>query len=157
MRTFDLTPLFRSTIGFDHMARLLDSAMNLDEGTSTYPPYNIEKLSEESYRITMALAGFRPENLKITTRERILIVEGAARPDTENVTYIHRGIAGRAFEKRFQLADSIQVVGASLEDGILHIELVREIPEAMKPRVITIQARESDGASPSKMIRHQVG
>lgn len=155
MRTIDLTPLFRSTVGFDHMARLLDSAMSLDEGTSSYPPYNIEKLNEEKYRITMALAGFRPENLKITTRERLLLIEGQARLTPEGISYIYRGIAGRAFEKRFQLADSIKVLGSSLEDGILYIDLVREIPEELKPRVITIERRDSPEGTKQKMIDHR--
>ena len=156
MRTLDLTPLFRSTIGFDHMERLLHSAMHLDEGGSSYPPYNIEKLSEESYRIAMAVAGFKQENLTITTRERLLIVEGTARADTDGVSYIHRGIAGRAFEKRFQLADAIKVLGASLEDGILHIDLVREIPEAMKPRVIAIRPRTEGETVTPKRIQSQI-
>lgn len=143
MRTFDFTPLFRSTIGFDRMARILDSAMNLDDGAPSYPPYNIEKFNDEVYRITMAIAGFRAEDLSITTHEGMLVVSGASRPEPEGVTYIHRGIAGRAFERRFQLADSIKVTGASFEDGLLHIDLRREIPETLKPRSIAIKTKEA--------------
>lgn len=152
MRTFDFSPLFRSTIGFDRMARILDSAMSLDEGAPSYPPYNIEKFNDEAYRITMAVAGFRSEDLSITTHEGMLIVSGASRPEPEGVAYIHRGIAGRAFERRFQLADSIKVIGASFEDGLLHVDLKREIPETLKPRSIAIKTKE---AKP-QMIDHTV-
>ena len=146
MHTFDLTPLFRSTVGFDRMARLLDSATRVDEQAVSYPPYNIEKLGEDDYRITMAVAGFGEDELDVTLREGTLIVTGKAEAKTtsENGTekaerkFLHRGIAQRAFERRFQLADHIQVSGARLENGLLHIELVREIPEAMKPRQIAI-------------------
>jgi len=150
MRTFDLTPLFRSTIGFDRIARILDSAMSLDEGAPSYPPYNIEKFNDEAYRITMAVAGFRSEDLSITTHEGMLAVSGSSRPEPEGVTYIHRGIAGRAFERRFQLADSIKIVGASFEDGLLYIDLKREIPETLKPRSIEIQTK----GNKSQLIDH---
>ncbi|MGL4825557.1 MAG: Hsp20 family protein [Alphaproteobacteria bacterium] len=139
---FDFSPLFRSSVGFDRMARLFDSAMAFDEGTLAYPPYNIEKFSDESYRITMAVAGFRLEDLSISTHESMLIVAGVSRPDPEGVTYIHRGIAGRAFERRFQLADSVKVLDAQLEDGLLHIDLKREIPEMLKPRSIEIKGQK---------------
>ena len=124
MRTFDLTPLFKYAIGFDDIGDLLDDAIHVSEGA--YPPYNIEKLSDETYRIAMAVAGFGQENLTITTRERVLIVEGTARADAQEITYIHRGIAGRAFQKKFQLADSVKVTSASLNEGILHIHLIME-------------------------------
>jgi molecular chaperone IbpA len=155
MRTLDLTPLFKYAIGFDDIGDLLDSAMNLGEGTS-YPPYNIEKISDEAYRIAMAVAGFGPENLTITTRERLLIVEGTTRPEAQGITYIHRGIAGRAFQKRFQLADSIKVLGATLEEGILRIHLLREIPEAMKPRVIAIQTRDKEKVGLPQQLDHKI-
>ncbi|MEH0002080.1 MAG: Hsp20 family protein [Holosporaceae bacterium] len=142
MTTLDLTPLFRSVVGIDRMAPLLDSAMGHDEN-SGYPPYNIEKHSEEHYRITMAVAGFTLEDIKIVSHDGLLTVQGSTQPQhQENVTYLHRGIASRAFKRRFQLADSIKVVSASLASGVLCIELVREIPEAKKPREIKIEAEE---------------
>ena len=138
MRTFDLTPLFRSTIGFDHLAEMLDATARLDEQTFSYPPYNIEKLGEDAYRISMAVAGFGPENLEIVAKDRTLTVSGKANQEQATVQYLHRGVAGRAFERKFELADHVQVKGASLVNGLLHIELVREVPEAMKPRTIAI-------------------
>ena len=142
MRALDLTPLLRSTIGFDHFSRLLDAAAGLSEGDLAYPPYDIEKRGEDHYRITMAVAGFRPEDLDVTVRESTLVVAGRGRPREEEVSYLHRGIAGRAFERRFELADSIRVVGASLEHGLLHIDLVRELPEEKRPRRIEIVTAE---------------
>lgn len=141
MTTFDFSPFFRSTIGFDRMAHMLDTAMNLDETTAGYPPYNIEKIDQELYRITMAVAGFKRDDLSISTHEGSLIVVGtASKPENgERVTYIHRGIAKRSFNRRFQLADSIKVLGASFEDGLLYVDLKREIPEELKPRSIEIQ------------------
>jgi molecular chaperone IbpA len=138
MRTFDFTPLFRSTVGFDHLAQMLDATARLDEQTFSYPPYNIEKLGEDAYRITMAVAGFGPENLEIVAKDRTLTVSGKAREEPAAVQYLHRGVAGRAFERRFELADYVQVKSAALDNGLLHIELVREVPEAMKPRTIAI-------------------
>jgi molecular chaperone IbpA len=140
MRTYDLSPLFRSTVGFDRMTRLLESAMNADDSALSYPPYNIEKLSDDAYRITMAVAGFGPENLEITSQENLLVINAKAKKDVDSGQYLYRGIAGRAFERRFQLADHIKVTGANLENGLLHIDLVREIPEAMKPRTIRIES-----------------
>ncbi|MDR3518394.1 MAG: Hsp20 family protein [Azospirillaceae bacterium] len=139
MRTYDLTPLFRSTVGFDRMTRLVDAALKADEATLSYPPYNIEKLGEDNYRISMAIAGFAPENVEIVTQEQTLIVSGKAKQDPDTAEYLHRGIAGRAFERRFQLADHIKVTTASLVNGLLHIDLVHEIPEAKKPRTIKIE------------------
>lgn len=144
MRSFDLSPLFRSSIGFDHLARVLDAATRLDESTLSYPPYNIEKLGEDTYRITMAVAGFGDGDLDVTVQNHTLVVSGKARKDEVNVQYLHRGIAGRSFERRFELADHIKPTGASLVNGLLHIELVREVPEAMKPRSIRIEAQQAD-------------
>ena len=146
MRTYDLTPLFRSTIGFDNLSRLIDSAMKLDDTTSSYPPYNIEKQSEDSYRITMAVAGFSEHDLNLVTQDNSLVVTGKHQePETTPRSYLHRGIAARAFERRFQLADHVKVVGASLKDGLLHVDLKREVPEAKKPRAIKIE--NGDGAT----------
>ncbi len=142
MRTSDLSPLFRSTVGFDRLTRLLEASMNADE-TASYPPYNIEKLGEDAYRITMAVAGFSPDNLEITAQQNSLLVIGKAKKEQDASQFLYRGIAGRAFERRFQLADFIKVTGAKIEDGLLHIELAREIPEAMKPRSIAIETAAS--------------
>jgi len=139
MRTFDLAPLFRSTVGFDRFASLLDAATRLDEQTSAYPPYNIEKTGDSTYRITMAVAGFGASDINLTAQANSLLVTGKAQRDETAGQFLHRGIAGRAFERRFELADHIKVTGASLENGLLHIDLVREVPEAMKPRSIQIQ------------------
>lgn len=144
MRSFDLSPLFRSSIGFDHLARVLDAATRLDETALSYPPYNIEKLGEDNYRITMAVAGFSEADIEITAQEHTLVVTGKARKDDANVQYLHRGIAGRSFERRFELADHIKVTGASLVNGLLHIELAREVPEAMRPRSIKIESKPAD-------------
>ena len=141
MRNFDLSPFFRSSIGFDRLSDLVDSALRTDETTGGYPPYNIEKLKEHTYRLTMAVAGFREEDLAISIQNNMLIVAGRARQDEENIQYLYRGIAGRAFERHFQLADFIKVGQAELEDGMLKIILEREIPEAMKPRRIEIQSK----------------
>lgn len=140
MNTFDFSPLFRSTVGFDRLQRLLDAAQaGLEDGVA-YPPYNIEAAGENAYRITMAVAGFAEADIEITARENQLIVTGKTRKDPENTVYLHRGIAGRSFERRFQLADHIRVDGAQLVNGLLHIELVREVPEALKPRKIAIKS-----------------
>ncbi len=138
MRTLDFSPLFHSTVGFDRMQRMIDSAQRIDAAKPSYPPYNIESVDEDSYRITMAVAGFGNEDLDITVKENTLVVSGDSQRDESAVVYLHRGIAGRSFERRFQLADHIRVVGAGLENGILSVDLVREIPEEMKPRKISI-------------------
>ena len=143
MRSYDLTPLMRSTVGFDRMAQLLDSFARGDEASAGYPPYNIEKLGEDDYRISMAVAGFGPDELDITTQDTTLIVSGRAKESEGEATYLHRGIARRAFERRFALAEHIKVTDARLENGLLHIELVREVPEAMKPRRIGIQTPDA--------------
>lgn len=141
MRTYDLSPLFRSTVGFDRLSRLLESAMTADEAALSYPPYNIEKLSDDAYRVSMAVAGFGPDDIEIVSKENSLIVTGKLRKEAEEAQYLYRGIAGRAFERRFQLADYIKVTGASLENGMLSVDLAREIPDAMKPRVIPIAGK----------------
>lgn len=139
MRHFDLSPLYRSTVGFDRLFSLLDQAGSVDS-TPTYPPYNIERTAENAYRISIAVAGFGETDLAIEIKENSLTVRGekVANPDAAQTEVLHQGIAARAFERRFQLADYVQVNGASLENGLLHIDLVREVPEAKKPRLIPI-------------------
>ncbi len=136
MSTFDLTPLFRSTVGFDRMMSLLDSAGRTDE--QAYPPYNIEKVGDNAYRVTMAVAGFGDEDLSIVAQGNSLVIAGKQKREENKADYLYRGIAGRAFERRFQLADHIKVTGAELANGLLHVDLVREVPEAMKPRTIKV-------------------
>ncbi len=139
MRNVDLSPLYRSFIGFDHLASLLDSA-NRTEKSNGYPPYNIESVSEDKYRITMAIAGFSENELEIQSEQNTLIVKGIKAADDKNSQkkFLYQGIAERNFERRFQLGDYIKVLGAEMENGLLHIELEREIPEALKPRKIEI-------------------
>ncbi len=144
MDNFDLSPLFRSTIGFDRLMQFADAATRID---ASYPPYNIEITGENAYRLTMAVAGFAPEDLDVTVKENALLISAKAKKEEENTQYLHRGIARRAFERRFQLADHIKVAGASIDYGLLHVELVREIPEAMKPRKIEITT-----SKPTKVI-----
>ena len=138
MTTFDFSPLYRTSVGFDRLASLMSSATRQDQG-NTYPPYNIRITSEDHYRITMAVAGFSEDEIDITSEQNRLLVTGnrADEPE-EQGEYLHRGIATRSFERRFNLADHVRVVGATLENGLLHIDLEREIPEAMKPRTIRI-------------------
>ncbi|MBZ9938786.1 Hsp20 family protein [Mesorhizobium sp. BR1-1-16] len=139
MRTFDLTPLYRSTVGFDRLFSLLDQTAGVENGVPGYPPYNIERTGENAYRITMAVAGFSDKELSIESRQNALTVKGEKKAEEgQNAEVLYRGIAGRSFERRFQLADHVEVRGASLENGLLHVDLVREIPEAMKPRQIAI-------------------
>ena len=138
MDRFDFSPLFRSTIGFDRLTRLVDAASRVDGAALSYPPYNIEKTGEDAYRMTMAVAGFSPEEVEVTVHENSLLVTGKAKKDEEESRYLHRGIARRAFERRFSLAEHLKVVGASLDHGMLHVDLVREVPEAAKPRKIAI-------------------
>jgi len=137
MRTFDLTPLLRSSIGYENLSRLADFAGRGDDGNG-YPPYNIEKTGENAYRIAMAVAGFAEDELDITVQENTLTVAGKAEDEATGREFLHRGIAKRAFERRFQLADVIKVTGAAYANGLLNIDLVREIPEAKKPRKIAI-------------------
>ncbi len=149
MRAFDLSPLFRQTVGFD---RLLDSLAQSGsfEPAPNYPPYNIVRTGENAYKITLAVAGFAQEDLSIETRENTLTIRGAQKPTPADSAreFLHQGIAARAFERRFQLADHVLVTGASLENGLLHVELVREIPEAKKPRRIDIGTPRAAAAQP---------
>lgn len=137
MRTIDLAPLYRATVGFDRIADLVDRALVGDSATA-YPPYNIEKTADASYRISIAVAGFAPEELSVEVKENTLHVAARKAPDAQERSFLHRGIANRAFERRFALADHVKVTGASHEHGMLHIDLVRETPEALKPRRIEI-------------------
>lgn len=138
MRSFDFSPLYRATVGFDRVADLMDRALSADIAQPTYPPYNIEKTDENAYRISIAVAGFGSDELNVELREGALIVTGRKAEEAEAKTYLHRGIATRAFERRFALADHLKVTGAAHADGMLHIDLVREVPEALKPRRIEI-------------------
>jgi molecular chaperone IbpA len=137
MRHFDFSPLYRSTVGFDRLFSMLDTA-----GTDapSYPPYNIERTGEDSYRITMAVAGFNEAELSVEAKEHVLAIKGEKPEDDADREILYRGIASRTFERRFQIAEHVRVEGASLENGLLHVDLVREIPEAMKPRKIEITA-----------------
>jgi molecular chaperone IbpA len=137
MRNFDLTPLYRSTVGFDRLANILDNVTRTDGG-SGYPPYNIEKTGEDTYRITIAVAGFSDDELSIEARDGQLVISGKKAETQEDPNFLHRGIATRAFEKRFQLADHVRATDAVTENGLLHVDLVREVPEALKPRKIEI-------------------
>ena len=141
MRTIDLTPLYRSVVGFDRLADLLDSASA--EAATGYPPYNIERTDENAYRIEIAVAGFKPEDLNIEVKENLLTVTGRKQANDETKRYLHRGLAERNFERRFQLADYVVVTDAKLADGLLSIALKRELPEALKPRRIEIGTGES--------------
>jgi molecular chaperone IbpA len=137
MNTVDFAPLFRTAIGFDRLARLVDTAA-AGQDTQSYPPYNIEKTGDDTYRLTMAVAGFRPEELDITVKDNTLYVSGRVSPDTQKTEILYRGIAGRAFERRFVLADHIVVEGADVNLGLLHVGLKRVVPESLKPRKIAI-------------------
>ena len=139
MRTIDFSPLFRSTVGFDRLQDMLDSASRLDEASASYPPYNIEALSENAYKITMAIAGFGEKDIDIVVKENTLTVSGKTQKDDAPKTYLHHGIAGRTFERRFQLADHIEVKDANLVNGLLDIHLERVVPEELKPRRIEIR------------------
>lgn len=138
MRTFDPTPLFRASVGFDRVADLMDRMLTAEGGQPSYPPYNIEKTAENGYRITVAVAGFTPDDLTVEVKDSALIVAGRKAEDEAGRTWLHRGIATRAFERRFHLADHVRVTGATQADGMLHIDLVRELPEALRPRRIDI-------------------
>jgi molecular chaperone IbpA len=146
MRTFDFAPLYRSTVGFDRMFSMLDEFDSVEDSVSNYPPYNIERTGENAYRISVAVAGFTDADLSIETKENRLAIRGEKQTNEEETgDVLYQGIAARAFERSFQLADYVEVKGASLENGLLHVDLVREIPEAMKPRAIPI-------ASSSKLL-----
>jgi len=137
MTSYDFAPLFRTAIGFDRLARLMDTAVSTAEAPS-YPPYNIEKTGDDTYRLTMAVAGFRPEDLDLTVKENTLVISGRVATEGNKGELLYRGIAGRAFERRFVLADHIVVEGADLVNGLLHVGLKRVVPEALKPRKIAI-------------------
>ena len=142
---FDLSPLYRSTVGFDSLASMLDQVADFDNEATNYPPYNIERLTENEYRITMAVAGFGKEDVNIEVKENTLSIRGEKKEvDTER-SFLHRGIASRAFERRFQLADHVEVRGADVKDGLLSVDLEREVPERLKPRTIEIGATVAKG------------
>ena len=138
MRSFDFAPLYRATVGFDRIADLMDRALTADVAQAAYPPYNIEKTGEDAYRISVAVAGFTPDELTVEVKDGALHVTARKAPDTDAKTFLHRGIATRAFERRFALADHVRVTGADHALGMLHIDLIRETPEALKPRRIEI-------------------
>jgi molecular chaperone IbpA len=148
MRTFDFSPLYRSTVGFDRLFSLLDQT-SLAETAPAWPPYNLEKIGDDHYRITMAVAGFGSDEIEITQKENALLVSGQKQPEQENGQFLHRGIAARAFKQTFNLADYVKVTNANLENGLLMVDLVREVPEEMKPRRIQIA-----GADGQKTIEH---
>jgi molecular chaperone IbpA len=148
MTTVDFAPLFRTAIGFDRLARLVDTAASGQEAQS-YPPYNIEKIGDDSYRLTMAVAGFRPEDLDITVKDNTLFVSGRVANEGQRAEILYRGIAGRAFERRFVLADHIVVEGADVQNGLLHVGLKRVVPEALKPRKIAIGNTAPAAMSPT--------
>lgn len=137
MRNFDLSPLYRATVGFDQIADLMDRVLANDVSRDSYPPYNIEKIAEDAWRISVAVAGFTDEELSVEVKDKALFIVAKKTGDDER-TYLHRGIATRAFERRFHLADHVRVTGAAHENGMLHIDLTREVPEALKPRRIEI-------------------
>lgn len=150
MRPFDFAPLYRSTVGFDRLFQLLDGAGGVENEASTYPPYNIERKSDNEYRISMAVAGFTKDEIDIQVKEQSLTIKGEKRAADKEAQYLHRGIAARSFERRFQLADHVEVTGADLADGLLHVDLVRNVPERLKPRSVQI------GSSATKQIEAHV-
>lgn len=152
MHAYDLSPLFRSTVGFDRLNDLIDTAFKMDERAVSYPPYNIVKAGEDEYSIVMAVAGFRKEDLTITAQENVLAVTGSHTGEQEEkgASYLHKGIATRSFERKFQLADHVKVVDADLADGLLTLHLKREVPEAAKPRTIAIR-----GSGKAKAIENK--
>ncbi|KMW60346.1 16 kDa heat shock protein A [Candidatus Rhodobacter oscarellae] len=152
MRTYDLAPLYRATVGFDRIADLMDRVLSTEVAQPSYPPYNIEKTADDAYRISLAVAGFAEDELSVEVKENSLVVAAKRGDAAGDVTYLHRGIATRAFERRFQLADHIRVTGAAHENGMLHIDLVREVPEALKPRRIEIANAKTLNA---KAVEHK--
>jgi len=147
MRHTDFTPFYRSAIGFDRLFQMLDQASGFDSEGS-YPPYNIERTGENAYRITLAVACFNDDELKVEVKEQTLTISGDKAPEAKEKTFLHRGIAARSFERRFQLADHVDIVGAGIQNGLLNVDLVRNVPERMKPRTIAI----SSSASETKQI-----
>jgi len=150
MHNIDFSPLFRHSVGFDRMHKMIDAATRQDSTSQSYPPYNIETVSDDKYAISLAVAGFSPDELEVIVKENTLIISGQSQASNSNAQYLHQGIARRAFERRFQLADIVKVTGSSLENGMLRIDLVREIPEAQKPRKIEIAAT----SFPTKQIEN---
>jgi molecular chaperone IbpA len=144
--TYDFAPLFRTAIGFDRLARLMDTATSAPDASS-YPPYNIERTGEDTYRLTMAVAGFRPEELDLVVKDNTMVVSGKASSEGQTGEMLYRGIAGRAFERRFVLADHIVVDGADLQNGLLHVGLKRVVPEALKPRRIAIGGNSANAVA----------
>ena len=155
MMNYDFSPLFRSTVGFDRVLDLLDEASR-GQAMTNWPPYNIEKTGEDQYRITMAVAGFSPDEINLVQQENVLLVTGQKHPDSKGVQVLHRGIATRAFKQTFNLADHVKVTAANLDNGLLVIELQREVPEALKPRRIEIAGGERKAVSQDN-ARHQIG
>ena len=151
MARFDLSPLYRQSVGFDRFVNLVDSLTSVDGEGSGYPPYNIERVAENEYRISMAVAGFSRDDINIEVKENTLSIKGSKPVEDAETQYLHRGLATRTFERRFQLADHVQVNGADLKDGMLAVDLVREVPEAMKPRTIAI----GSGAAEPKVIENE--
>lgn len=143
MRNYDLSPLYRSTVGFDRLSTILDSVMSANTTPNSYPPYNIEKTADDSYRVTIAVAGFIESDLDIEARDGQLVITGKKPSEKKERAYLHRGIAGRAFEMRFELADHVRTTAAQMENGLLNVDLVREVPEALKPRKIEIAIGKS--------------
>jgi len=149
MRTFDFAPLYRSTVGFDRLFELIDQAARVEPMTS-WPPYNIEKTADDAYRITLAVAGFAQDEIELTQNDTVLLVTGQKKPDESERQFLHRGIAARQFRQTFNLADHVKVTGAAMENGLLTIDLVRQMPEALKPRRITIG---STGAADAPQLK----
>lgn len=147
MGTFDLTPLYRSSVGFEQLANLVDQVLTKDAGRAGYPPYNIEKVSQDAWRISIAVAGFSEDELDVEMHNDALIVSAKKAAPGEDKTYLHRGIATRAFERRFHLANHVRATGASHVNGMLHIDLSREVPEALKPRKIEIASVDDEQSS----------
>jgi molecular chaperone IbpA len=146
MRQIDFAPLYRSTVGFDRLFDMLEGVSGFDAGPTAYPPYNIERLGDNEYRITMAVAGFSEDELKVDVKEQTLNVRGEKKAEDKERQFLHRGIATRAFDRRFRLADHVEVKGADLKDGLLHVDLVRNVPERLKARTIAI------GHGPAKQV-----
>jgi molecular chaperone IbpA len=141
MRPINIAPLYRSTVGFDRLFQLMDGIGSYD--ADTYPPYNIERLGDSEYRVTMAVAGFSEDEIKIELKQQTLSITGAKKNEDKQRSFLHRGIASRAFERKFQLADYVEVKGASLKNGLLHVDLVRNVPEKLKPRMIAIESGQA--------------
>ncbi len=140
MTTFDLSPLYRSSVGFDSLSTLLDSAFQTEKSSGGYPPYNIEAVEDKQYAVTLAIAGFKEAEIDIQTENGVLTIRGNKATANTDINYLHKGIAQRSFERKFNLADHVEVVGANLEDGLLTVALVKEIPEAMKPKKVSINS-----------------